>query len=233
MTNPQGTEAVPDGGTEPDASGETEATADSDDQRTAEADAPDAEDTAEEPEEGEYAVLLDVMPRGLPEDERPEYQKSPVAYALGEEEFRLFELTLTEDADVAVSDRVQLKPREESNAVDRYREVDYADLTRNAETEIEYAVEDIVDTHEQRFVDFYNEAGPITLRLHQLNLLPGIGKKLRNNILDERKRKPFESFEELEERVSGLHSPKDDLVERIVEEIEEEDLKYRRFVAED
>lgn len=239
MTNPQGTEAVPDGGTEPDASGETESTADSDDQHTAEADADAAEteesaEASEEPaEEAEYAVLLDVMPRGLPEDERPEYQKSPVAYALGEEEFRLFELTLTEDADVAVSDRVQLTPREGSDAVDRYREVDYEDLTRNAETEIEYAVEDVVDTHEGRFVDFYNEAGPITLRLHQLNLLPGIGKKLRNNVLDERKRKPFESFEELEERVSGLHSPKDDLVERIVEEIEEEDLKYRRFVAED
>ncbi|WP_430505528.1 DUF655 domain-containing protein [Haloparvum sp. PAK95] len=239
MTNLQGTDAVPDGGTDPDASGETDANADTDDQRAAEADgndaaAEDVDDASEESaEEAEYAVLLDVMPRGLPEDERPEYQKSPVAYALGEEEFRLFELTLTEDADVSVSDRVQLTPREESAAVDRYREVDYADLTRNAETEIEYAVADIVDTHEQRFVDFYNEAGPITLRLHQLNLLPGIGKKLRNNILDERKRKPFESFEELEERVSGLHSPKDDLVERIVEEIEEEDLKYRRFVAED
>ena len=238
MTNPQGTEPVPDGGTDPDASGEAEATADSDDQNTAEADADAAvtEDTAdagEAGEKGEYAVLLDVMPRGLPDDERPEYQKSPVAYALGEEEFRLFEVTLTEDADVAVTDRVQLRPREETDAVDRYREVDYEDLTRNAETEIEYAVEDIADTHEQRFVDFYNEAGPITLRLHQLNLLPGIGKKLRNNILDERKRKPFESFEELEERISGLHGPEDDLVERIVEEIEEEDLKYRRFVAED
>lgn len=232
MTNPQGTEAIPDGGTEPDPDGDSEADAGGNAEDVATEDE-DAATEGEEADEGEYAVLLDVMPRGLPDDERPEYQKSPVAYALGEAEFRLFELTLADDADVSVSDRVQLRPREGSDVVERYKEVDYEDLTRNAETEIEYAVEDIVDTHEQRFVDFYNEAGPITLRLHQLNLLPGIGKKLRNNVLDERKRKPFESFEELEDRVSGLHNPKEVLVDRIVEEIEEEDLKYRRFVAED
>jgi putative nucleotide binding protein len=79
-------------------------------------------------------------------------------------------------------------------------------------------------------VDFYNDAQPITLRLHQLNLLPGIGKKLRNNVLDERKRGPFESFAELEERVSGLHRPREVLVERILEELREDDLKYKTFV---
>jgi putative nucleotide binding protein len=64
-----------------------------------------------------------------------------------------------------------------------------------------------------------------------LNLLPGIGKKLRNNILDARKRGPFESFEDLEERVSGLHRPKEVLVERILEELRDDDLKYKTFVG--
>ncbi|MFB6297765.1 MAG: DUF655 domain-containing protein, partial [Salinirussus sp.] len=81
--------------------------------------------------------------------------------------------------------------------------------------------------------DFYNEAQPITLRLHQLNLLPGIGKKLRNSILDERKRRPFGSFDDLESRISGLHDPEGVLVERIIEEIREEDLKYRIFAREE
>ena len=82
-------------------------------------------------------------------------------------------------------------------------------------------------------MDFYNDAQPITLRLHQLNLLPGIGKKLRNSILDERKRKPFEDFDDLTERVAGLHRPKEILAERILEELREEDLKYRIFVGRD
>ena len=172
-------------------------------------------------------VLLDVLPNGRPDDDRPGYQKTPVAYGLGVDDFRLYEVALDEDVDVAVSDRLAL----ESGPVGRYRTVEFDGLTRNAAAEIKYAVEAIVDEDERRFVDFYNEAGPITLRLHQLNLLPGIGKKLRNNVLDERKRGPFESFEELAERVSGLHRPREVIVERILEEIREDDLKYRTFVG--
>jgi putative nucleotide binding protein len=52
-------------------------------------------------------------------------------------------------------------------------------------------------------------------------------------VLDQRKRKPFESFEEIEERISGLHNPEEVLVERILEELHEEDLKYRLFVRDD
>jgi len=174
------------------------------------------------------AVLLDVLPNGRPDDDRPGYQKSPIAYGLGVTDFRLYEIALPDDADVSVSDRL---PLGEDGPVGRYREVGFDDLTRNAAAEIEYAVEAIVDGDERRFVDFFNEAGPITLRLHQLNLLPGIGKKLRNNVLDERKRGPFESFEDLTDRISGLHRPREVIVERIVEEIREDDLKYRTFVG--
>jgi len=180
--------------------------------------------------ERSYAVILDYLPHGRPDDDRPQYKKSPLAYALGESEFRLLELTLTEDADVSIGDRIVLAPDDEREAVGRIREVEYGDLSNAAHSELEYVVEEIVDRNERRFVDFYNEAQPITLRLHQLNLLPGIGKKLRNDVLDERKRAPFESFEELEERIAGLHDPQGVLVERILEEFRDEDLKYRTFV---
>jgi len=180
--------------------------------------------------ERSYAVILDYLPHGRPDDDRPQYKKSPLAYALGESEFRLLELTLTDDADVSIGDRIVLAPDDEREAVGRIREVEYGDLSNAAHSELEYVVEEIVDRNERRFVDFYNEAQPITLRLHQLNLLPGIGKKLRNDVLDERKRAPFESFEELEERIAGLHDPQGVLVERILEEFRDEDLKYRTFV---
>jgi len=156
----------------------------------------DPETDAPAADDGPVVVLLDVLPNGRPDDDRPQYRKSPVAYGLGTDAFRLYELTLDEEADVSVSHRLAL----DGPAVGRYREVSFDDLTRNAAAEIEYAVEDIVEGDEKRFVDFYNEAGPITLRLHQLNLLPGIGKQLRNKVLDERKRGPFESFEEVSAR---------------------------------
>jgi putative nucleotide binding protein len=180
-------------------------------------------------DEAVVAVVLDYLPTGRPDDDRPQYQKDPIAYALGVEDFRLYELVVDEDAHVLVGDRLAVEPAEAREEVVDFDYVDVAGLSGAARSELEYAVNDIIDEGEQRFVDFYNDAQPITLRLHQLNLLPGIGKKLRNTILDERKRKPFESFEELEERVSGLHKPREVLVERIMEELQEEDLKYRIF----
>jgi putative nucleotide binding protein len=180
--------------------------------------------------EGLVAVVLDVLPHGRTEDDRPQYQKQPLVYAMGVEDFSLLECVVTDDADISIGDRVDLEALEDVEVVNH---IEYDDLPSGAASELEYAVEDLVAADEQRFVDFYNEAQPITLRLHQLNLLPGIGKKLRNNILDDRERRPFQSFRDLEERVSGLHNAEEVLVERIIEELREEDLKYRTFVRRD
>lgn len=173
------------------------------------------------------AVVLDYMPRGRPDDDRPQYEKSPIAYVLETDKFGLYEVTLSDDAKVNIGDRVEIDPPED--AVVASREIDFQTLSSTARSELEHAINDVIDENESRFVDFYNEAQPITTRLHVLNLLPGIGEKLRNNILDERKRGPFEEFDDVENRVDGLHRPREVLVERIIEEIREEDLKYRIF----
>jgi len=178
----------------------------------------------------ETAVVLDFLPHGRTEDDRPQYEKEPLAYALDFEEFTLYELITDGDGDISIGDTVDIYDGE---FIQRVSEIEYEDLSGGAKSELDYAVEDVVEDHEQQFVEFFNDAQPITLRLHQLNLLPGIGKKLRNNILDERKRQPFESFEDLESRISGLHNPKEVLVERILEELREDDLKYRIFARTD
>jgi len=177
------------------------------------------------------AVVLDFLAHGRTEDDRPQYQKQPLAYALDREDFRLYEAVLTSDAGISIGDDLPIDRSDER--IEHLSEVEYEDLSGGAQSELEYVVEDLVTEEQRRFVDFYNDAQPITLRLHQLNLLPGIGKKLRNSILDERKRKPFESFDELEERVDGLHNPREVIVERILEEIREDDLKYRTFARRD
>jgi len=188
------------------------------------------DEAATRDEEGLVAVVLDVLPHGRTEDDRPQYQKQPLVYALGIEGFDLLECVVADTGDVAIGDRIDVQALD---AVEHVNQVDYDDLPSGAASELDYAVEDLVAAEEGRFVDFYNDAQPITLRLHQLNLLPGIGKKLRNNILDERERRPFQSFRDLEERVSGLHNAEEVLVERIIEELREEDLKYRTFVQRD
>jgi len=180
------------------------------------------------------AVVLDYLARGLADDNRPRYEQSPVAYAVGTAEFGLYELRLADDADVSIGDRVVVAPEgERSSGIEEVARVGYDDLSGGARSELEYVVEEIVEANEQRFVAFYNEGQPITLRLHQLDLLPGIGDTLRNGLLDERKREPFEDFEDIENRVSGLHDPKETVVERILKEFQSDDLKYRNFVEEE
>jgi putative nucleotide binding protein len=179
-----------------------------------------------EDRESQTVIVLDYLPHGRPDDDRPQYKKPALIHAIQRDTFHLVECVLADDADVSIGDETTV----DSDEIEEVRDTTFDDLTSSARSEIEYAVGEIIDTDEQRFVDHYNEAQPITLRLHQLNLLPGIGKKLRNNILEKRKRRPFDSFEDIEDRVSGLHNPRDILVKRIHEEIREDDLKYRSFV---
>lgn len=178
------------------------------------------------------AVVLDYLAHGLSGGRR-RYQQSPAGYALGVDDFTLYQVAFDEDARLTIGTRVVVEPPAERDVVEECHPVEYDDLSSGAQSELEYVIADLIEENEQRFVDFYNDAQPITLRLHQLNLLPGIGKKLRNNILDQRKRKPFESFEDLEDRVSGLHDPDEVLANRILEELRDEDLKYRTFVGRD
>lgn len=176
-----------------------------------------------------HAVVLDILPHGRSDAESRQYRQNPVAFAVDESDFTLYEMTLTEDADISILDYVRIEPDFEAG-IHRGHQIEYEDLSDGARSELDYVIEDLLEEHEDRFVGFYNDAQPMTLRMHQLDLLPGIGDKLRDNILEERKRRgPFESFEDLEERVDGLHNPREKIMERIKREVRGEDLKYRIF----
>jgi putative nucleotide binding protein len=178
------------------------------------------------------AIVLDYLPHGRADDDRPQYEKPTLAHVVGTDHFRLFELVIDDDAEIGIDDELVVEPADaRDERIESVRKIEYDELSSGASSELEYVIEEFVADNEGRFVDFYNGAEPITLRLHTLNLLPGIGKKLRNTILDERERRPFESFEALEARVSGLHDPAAVLAERILEELREEDLKYRLFAT--
>ena len=59
--------------------------------------------------------------------------------------------------------------------------------------------------NEKEFVDFFNKAEAINKRIHQIELLPGLGKKHTMEIIKQRKEKEFESFQDIKERVFSCY----------------------------
>lgn len=177
----------------------------------------------------EYAYILDYLPRGRPDNPR---SKDPVAYAVGEQNFVLLELVPKSDAALLVGDRVYLgREQAQRDKIDHVRgRVKYEEMTHSAQSELRFVVEDMVKKNEERFVKFFNDAGPITMRMHTLELLPGLGKKLMWAIINERKKGPFKSFEDMAARVKALHQPAKLIAHRIDTEITDNAQKYHLFV---
>jgi len=179
----------------------------------------------------DYARILDYLPQGHPDQTK--YRREPLAYALGEDEFKLFELVPKEGAELALGQRVyigkDLALRAEILHVKR--RVGHEELTTAAQKELPFVVAQIVKEKEPRFVGFFNNAQAITTRFHMLELLPGLGKKTMWAILEERKKGPFRSFADLEARVPTVHHPERLVSKRIEMEIADPAQKYRLFVA--
>jgi putative nucleotide binding protein len=102
-------------------------------------------------------------------------------------------------------------------------------LTRTAKSELQFIIKDIVKKNEKKFVDFFNNAKPLSTRMHQIELLPGVGKKHMWEIINAREEKPFESFEDLKKRVKLIPDPEKLIIKRIIEELEGAE-KHRLFV---
>jgi len=111
------------------------------------------------------------------------------------------------------------------------RRIEYPELSNSARLELAFQIQSIVLDNEARFIRYFNDAGPITTRMHALELLPGIGKKLMWAILNERKKGPFKSFADLTERVKGLHNPEKLIAKRVEDELMDERIKYRVFTT--
>jgi len=171
----------------------------------------------------EEALVLDYLPKGRPNSFKPE----PIAQVIGKEFFSLLEVV--PKAELKAMETVYVGKEERSKIDFIKRRVNYENLTSTAIAELDKAIENIVLEKKQRFLDFFNEAAPITLRRHQLELLPGMGKKHMLDILNERQKKPFESFEDLANRVKLLPDPLKTLVKRIRIELEDDALNHYLF----
>jgi len=177
-----------------------------------------------------YAIILDYLPNGR-QTERG-FHREPLALAIGEDELKLFELVPRPNANLSTGVRVPLVPVGSTpSPIDHVRRrIGYDELTVSGRTELTAALEAIVTRNSARYLRFFNEAPAVSRRFHLLELLPGIGKKTMQQIVDERKSAPFSSFEDIESRVH-VKNPERLIVGRIEQELSGVEDKYRLFVA--
>jgi len=171
-------------------------------------------------------IVLDFLPHGRSGDRKAE----PLAQAIGEKYFNLLEVIIKEGETIKPKDKLYIGGDKRDKVKYIRSRIDYRQLTNFSKTELESTIKDLISTDEKRFVDLFNKAGPITTRLHSLELLPGIGKRHMWEIIKKRREKPFEGFDDLKKRVAMLPDPKKMIIKRILDELQGKD-RHRLFVT--
>jgi putative nucleotide binding protein len=177
------------------------------------------------------AIVLDVLMKGHVDDPRPSFKREPLVQAMGLEQFKLLELVPKPNVRIELYEKVYIGDAEREKIERVKRRIGYDDLTQTAKGELPFIIEKIVKEREQEFVLFFNKAISITPKLHMLHLLPGIGKKLMWELLEERNKKPFASFADISARIKAIPHPEKMIQARILEEFQEKDVKYHVFTT--
>ncbi len=174
-------------------------------------------------------MVLDFLPNGYPFDERPMFMKTPIAQAIGKSHFVLLELVPKKGIHLQPYEEVYIGEGKRDKVHHIVGKLPIAKLTRTAKQELEFAIKDIIKKNEKKFIEFFNKAQPLSTRMHQIELLPGVGKKHMWEIIQARDEKPFETFEDLKKRVKLMPDPEKIVIKRIIDELSGTE-KHKLFV---
>lgn len=165
----------------------------------------------------EYLLVLDFREHGGRSG-----KDEPVAQGIGKDNYNLLEVVMREDERPKGGEELYIGDGERDRVKYIKSKIDYSDLTGNSKSELKYVLQAMVNDKEEEFVEFFNEATPVTPRRHAFELLPGIGSKHMQKLLDEREDDEFESLDDVKERVPSVPDPREAVIERITSELKGE-----------
>ncbi|MDQ2684249.1 MAG: DUF655 domain-containing protein [Thermoproteota archaeon] len=164
----------------------------------------------------EYAYILDYIQNGKSSLVR--MREGVIIHAIGEEHLTLLELLGINTEKFSIGERVYIGKDGREKIISVLGRLDYNHISQSAKNELPTVIEKIVNVNEKRFIDYFNSAQPMTPRVHSLELIPGIGKTYMKSILEERDKRNFDSFMDLQER-TGLREASKLIAKRIYDEI--------------
>ena len=176
-------------------------------------------------EKEEYAIVLDYLPHGYP----LERKMMPIAQAIGEFNLTLLELVPRRGETLEIGERVYIGEGKRDKIYYILGRLHREKITEAAKTQLQEFIRKIIKERSTKFIDFFNRSEAINKRIHQIELLPGFGKKHMNEILTHRAEKPFENLKEIKERIQNLPDPEKAIEKRIMQELTEFE-RYKLFV---
>ena len=174
----------------------------------------------------EYEYVLDFS--SMSKSKTVRGRDGIIITALGEERLTLLEILGVEDSTFDIGEKIYIGKEGRTKVQSVLGKLDYEQISGSAQSELTNVVRTIVKNNEQRFVDYVNNAQPLTPRKHSLELIPGIGKTYLKLIIEQINKQKFLNYQDMEER-AGLKEPVNHLSKRILEEISGE-TQFRLFV---
>jgi len=177
-------------------------------------------------EKEEFAIVLDFLPYGYPLEKK----MMPIAQAIGTKNFTLLQLVPRKSVKLELNEKVYIGEGKRDKIYYILGKIPENKMTETANQNLQKFIDEYVSLNENKIADFFNKAEAINTRLHQLELLPGFGKKYTENIINERNKKPFESLEDIKKRIHNIPDPKKSVEKRILDEITKKE-KYLLFMG--
>jgi len=163
----------------------------------------------------ETATVLEYLPNGYPLEKK----MMPLAQAIGESNFTLLELVPRRGIALESGESVYIGQGKRDKIYYILGRLSPEKLTESSKQQLEEFIKKVVEKKEQEFVDFFNKSEAINKRFHQIELLPGLGKKHMKEIITQRQEKLFESFEDMKKRIPNLPDPHKSIEKRMFKEL--------------
>lgn len=172
--------------------------------------------------------ILDVLLHGHLREDVPLHKQRSLVQLISLEDFVLYEVEIPKSSTIKVQDLGVYGDFKDQNQLGRVlKKIDHADLTPMSKALLDSVLQNRINEKKEEFLYFFNNSCSITPRLHQLQLIPGVGKTIMWEIINARNKKPFESFEDLKNRTS-ISDPTHLIVKLIAKELTR-DVKYYVF----
>ena len=173
----------------------------------------------------EHAIVLEYLPNGYPLEKR----MIPIAQAIGELNLTLLELVPRRGISLELGERVYIGEGKRDKIYYILGRLHHEKITEAAKNQLQEFISGIVKKREKELIGFFNKSEAINKRIHQIEFLPGFGKKHMKEILEKRDQKPFESFEDMKKRIQNLPDPEKAIEKRMIKELVEFE-RHKLFV---